>query len=81
MTTSKTVYSKRFTLGWRDILKGLIMAIITPALVVAQQSLDKGDFTFNWKYVAMASMAGGVAYLIKNLFEPSKSITTYRTRK
>jgi hypothetical protein len=58
-------------LNWLDVGKGIIMAVLVPALVVVQQSLDKGELVFNWKAIAMAAVAGGVAYLLKNLATPS----------
>jgi hypothetical protein len=50
------------------------MAVLTPAILIIQQSLEAGTLTFNWKHIAMASVAGGFAYLVKNFFEPSKAI-------
>lgn len=50
------------------------MAILTPALLIIQQSVEAGSFTFDWHQVAMASVAGGLAYLLKNFLEPSKTI-------
>lgn len=71
---SKTIVSKQFTLQWRDWVRGLLMAVITPALVIIQQSVDVGQIVFNWKAIGMAAVAGGVAYLIKNFVEPSKVV-------
>jgi hypothetical protein len=66
--------SKQGTLAMSDIVRGLIMAVLTPAILIIQQSLEAGTLTFNWKHIAMASVAGGFAYLVKNFFEPSKAI-------
>jgi hypothetical protein len=66
--------SKQGTLSMSDIVRGLIMAVLTPAVLIIQQSLEAGTLTFNWKQIAMASVAGGFAYLVKNFFEPSKAI-------
>lgn len=71
----KTIVSKQFSLQFRDITRGLVIAIITPALFIIQQSLDKGEFVFNWKSIAIASASGGVAYLLRNFFEPTKIVT------
>lgn len=54
-------------LDWRDIGKGIVMAVLVPALLIVQQSLDRGELTFNWKAIAMAAIAGGVGYLLKNI--------------
>lgn len=72
---TKTVLSKKGEINLRDILRGLILAAGTSVLLVVQQSIDAGDFVFNWKAIGMAALAGGVTYLIKNLLEPSKVIT------
>jgi len=60
--------SNFFSLNWRDIAKGLLMAVLTPAVVVVQQSLEAGVFVSDWKSIGLASIAGGVAYLVKNFF-------------
>jgi hypothetical protein len=71
----KTVLSKKGEISFRDIARGLIIAAGTSALLVVQQSIDSGELVFNWKAISMAAISGGVAYLIKNLLEPSKVIT------
>lgn len=63
--------SSFLSLNWNDFGKGLLMAVLTPVLVLVQQSVDAGSLVFNWKSLAIAAVAGGVAYLIKNLFTPS----------
>lgn len=71
---TKKIISKQGTLSISDIVRGLIMAILTPSILIIQQSLEVGTLTFNWKEIAMASIAGGFAYLVKNFFEPTKTI-------
>ena len=71
---TKKIISKQGTLSISDIVRGLIMAILTPSILIIQQSLESGILTFNWKQIAMASVAGGFAYLVKNFFEPTKII-------
>ncbi|MFA6087419.1 hypothetical protein [Mucilaginibacter sp.] len=74
--------SKKFTLAGSDLLRGLLMAVLTPVLVVVQQSIEKGSLVFNWQQLAMAAVGGGVAYLLKNFFiEPAKVITTTTNTK
>lgn len=62
--------SNFLSLNLKDLLRGLLMAVLTPALVIVQQSLESGTLTFNWTAIGMAAVAGGVAYLLKNLFTP-----------
>lgn len=60
--------SKFLALNWADILKGLLMAILTPAVVIIQQSLELGILIFDWKSIVTSSIGGGLAYLLKNFF-------------
>lgn len=71
---AKKVISKQFSLKWRDIVRGFILAVLTPALLIIQQSLEAGSLTFNWHQIGMAAVAGGGAYLLKNFLEPTKVI-------
>ena len=65
--------SNFLSLNWNDFGKGLLMAVLTPVLVLVQQSVDAGSLVFNWKSLAIAAVAGGVGYLIKNFFTPNKN--------
>ena len=60
--------SKFLSLGLKDFLKGLIMAILTPVFVIAQQSIEAGVFTFDLKVIGIAAAAGAMAYITKNFF-------------
>lgn len=71
---TKKVISKQFSLKWRDVVRGFILAVLTPSLLIIQQSLEAGSLTFNWHQIGMAAVAGGGAYLIKNFLEPTKAI-------
>jgi hypothetical protein len=70
----KKVISKQFSLKWRDAVRGLIIAVLTPAIVIIQQSLQAGVFVFDLKTIGMAAVGGGLAYLAKNFLEPTKTI-------
>lgn len=71
---AKKIIAKQGTLAWRDIARGFIMAVLTPMVLIIQQSVEAGILTFNWHSIGMASIAGGLAYLVKNFFEPTKVI-------
>ena len=73
MATEVTT-SKKYSVNWRDILQGLIMATITPVFVLVQNSLDAGILQFNWKQLGMAAVAGLLAYLGKRFFTPTQTI-------
>ncbi|MGL4384475.1 MAG: hypothetical protein ACRCS4_04145 [Flavobacterium sp.] len=50
------------------------MAILTPAMVVLQQTIESGTLTFDWKLISISAIGGGLAYLTKNLFTPSQEV-------
>lgn len=55
------------SLGWRDFLRGLLMAILTPVLTFILNSIEHGELTLNWHLVYLSAVGGAVAYLLKNL--------------
>ena len=59
--------SKFLSLGWRDFLRGLVMAILTPTVTLIANSLERGEFTVNWHLILLSSVGGAGAYLLKNL--------------
>ena len=60
--------SNFLSLGVKDVLRGLLIAILTPVLVLIQQSIEAGNLVFEWKSLLIAGVGGGLAYLIKNFF-------------
>lgn len=75
-TDTSTTTSKQFSLNFKDIAKAALVAVLTPVLVLVQQSIEAGSLTFDWKHLSMAAIGGGVAYLMKNFFTPSQTVTT-----
>ena len=59
-------------LNWFDLAKGLVVAIVAPALVVIQSVWSSGVLNLDWKQLLSVGLAGGLAYLIKNLFTDNK---------
>jgi hypothetical protein len=66
--------SKFLSLGFKDVLKGLLIAVLTPVFVVVQQSVAKGTLSVDWEVLSVAAIGGALAYLAKNFFTPSQSI-------
>lgn len=65
--------SNFLSLNWLDFGKGILMAILTPVVVIVQQSIEAGVFTLEWKSIGLAAIGGGFAYLVKNFFTPKAS--------
>lgn len=70
----KTITSGFMSLDWKDAAKGLLMAVIVPAIAIIEQSVQAGSLTLNWKTIGGAALAGGLGYLMKNFFTPAKEV-------
>ena len=68
--------SKQFTLNFRDVLKGLIMAVILPVINVIYESIQAGSFEFDWKRIGLLAAGGFIAYIIKNFLTPAEVVVT-----
>lgn len=66
--------SKLFTLNTRDAIRAFIMAVATPAVIIIEQSIEKGELIFNWHSIYVAAIGGGLAYLVKNFLTPADPI-------
>ena len=64
--------SKKFRLGAKDIIHGLILAIAAPCVAIIQTSLDAGSLSVNWKLVGLTAISAGIAYLAKKFFQNDK---------
>jgi hypothetical protein len=69
-----TSTSKMFNINLGDFLKGLIMAVGGAVLTVIENSIEAGNFTFNWPNVWHVAVGALVVYLVKNLFTPGKTV-------
>lgn len=50
-----------------DISKGLVVAVLTSALVIINDTISAGSFAFDWGHIWKTSVAAAVAYLLKQL--------------
>lgn len=66
------ITSKMFSLNWHDASRGLIMAVISSSLAFIETNIEAGTFTFHWRSILLTGVSGGIAYLIKNYFQPAQ---------
>ena len=66
--------SNQFTLNVKDLLKGLLIAVIAPVFTVIMNSLNAGSLEFNWKAIAITALSAGLAYILKNFLAPAAII-------
>lgn len=53
----------------KDLVKGLIIAIITAIVTGVYQSIDAGTFALTWLYfkpILLTGLGAGLSYLLKN---------------
>lgn len=74
MPTITSSTSSQFSLKWNDILKGLLVSIITPVFTIILTSLNAGVLTFNWKIIGATAIASGLSYLLKNFLTPAQVV-------
>ncbi len=67
--------SSLFTLDFKDLSKGLLVAIGGAVIAAIETSLQAGSLTFNWKSIGGVGLAAGISYLGKNFFTSAQTIT------
>lgn len=71
-----TTTSQRYTLNVRDLLRGLLLAVISAVLTALLPLLEEGNFDFNWRAILGVAATTAASYLLKNFLERSKIVIT-----
>ena len=61
-----------FSVGTKDFLKGLILAVITAVITIVYTSVQAGSLTFDWKVIGTTALSAALAYITKNLLTNNK---------
>ncbi len=70
-----TQVNKQFTLNYRDVLRGLLIAVLTAVVTTIYEAIDQGGFdAIEWKEIGGIALAAGLSYLIKNVFTPTEIV-------
>jgi hypothetical protein len=67
--------SSLFSLDFKDLGKGLLVAVGGAAIAAIETSIQAGSLTFDWKAIGDVALAAGLSYLVKNLFTPAQTVT------
>ncbi len=65
--SEETIFTKLGSIKVSDFWRGLIVAILTTPLTIIYQSISAGGLVFDWKAIVTTGLAGGVAYILKNM--------------
>lgn len=73
-----TLTSQQFTLNSRDIIRGLITAVITAFLTSIYQGIEAGSFptAAQLKTAGLIGLGAGISYLLKNWLSPTEIVIT-----
>lgn len=71
-----TTTSTQFSINWKDFSRGLLMAVLTPVVFIIASSVNAGTLVFDWHQILISALSGGLAYVIKNFFQPSSIVVT-----
>jgi len=76
-TPLKVISSGPYRLNWRDVGKGLIVAVGAAVVRALYEAVAGPDFTFSmltFKPILLAGFSGGSAYIVKNFFTDAKVV-------
>jgi IMP dehydrogenase/GMP reductase len=64
------MFTQLWTVKMSDFQRGLAVAILTTPLTIIYDTVTATPMvlTFDWKRILGAALAGGIGYLLKNLF-------------
>jgi putative exporter of polyketide antibiotics len=63
--------STLFNLNATDLVKGLVLAVLTTVLTIVYDIVQSGSLVFDWKHIATAAITTAIAYLLKNFLSNS----------
>ena len=65
------IFSEIFSLSKSDVVKAIVMAMLTPAVAYLSDILTNGG-AFSWVTALHYALAGGIAYIVKAYFSDSQ---------
>lgn len=74
MADQTTTTSNQYSLSAKDMIKGLLLAVISAVLTALLPLLQAGDFKFNWALIGTVAATTAVSYLLKNFFDTPKIV-------
>ena len=63
-----TYFKNLWTVGLGDVGRGLVIAVLTTPLGMLYDWATMEVYQFSWKSLIKGAVAGGLAYLMKNVF-------------
>ncbi len=70
--------SKLFSVNTVDVLRGLLVAVVSAAIEPVIESVSAGKLTLDFKHVGAVALCAGLSYLKIKFFTPSKIISSLK---
>lgn len=58
--------NKLFSVGVKDFVKGLVVAVLSGVLTYVYGAIQGGTFAVDWNQVGVVAVTAGLSYIIKN---------------
>ncbi|SDE88896.1 hypothetical protein SAMN05216464_110198 [Mucilaginibacter pineti] len=68
------ITSRFLSLNTQDFFKGLIVTVASAVFALVAESVEKGQFTFDYTSIWHTAVAAGMAYLGKQFFTPAQAV-------
>lgn len=69
-----TQVNKQFSLSTRDLLRGLLIAVLTAVLTTLAEMIKQGWDAIEWEEVLLFGAGAGISYLLKNFLTPTEVV-------
>jgi hypothetical protein len=63
--------STLFTLDNKDLIKGLLVAVLSSVITILYNTIQTGSLTFDWKAIGTMALTSALGYILKNLLTNS----------
>lgn len=70
---------KQFSITGRDFWMGLLQAVGTVVLTLLLDQIKEG-LGYDWATIIDAAVAAALTYLLRNFFEPTKTVAVAQTK-
>ncbi|HVW98173.1 MAG TPA: hypothetical protein VHA56_19535 [Mucilaginibacter sp.] len=67
--------SSLFSLNFKDLVKGLLVAVGGAVIAAIQSSIASGAVNIDWRETGSVALAAGLSYLTKNFFTAAKNVS------
>lgn len=68
--------STKYSINIGDLLRGLLVAVLTPVFTILITSIDANLWTFDWRSIGGVAVSAFLGYILKNFLTPARIVIT-----